>query len=76
VSVGAAFLEGNAAGSVSVIARDSRPIWPLRCVRGVPWTGLVRSVAGTGLAHFVGLIRSLSASAVGSGVTRHRCATR
>jgi hypothetical protein len=30
---------------------------------GVPWTGLVHSVAGTSLAHFVGLIRSLSAVA-------------
>jgi hypothetical protein len=52
-----------------VIERDSRQIWPSS---DVPWTGLVRLVAGTSLAHFVGLIRSLSAV----GVTRHRCATR
>jgi hypothetical protein len=39
-------------------------------------SGLVRSVAGTGLAHLVGLIRSLSARSLISGVTRHRCATR
>ncbi len=52
-----------------MIERDSRQIWPSS---DVPWTGLVRLVAGTSLAHFVGLIRSLSAV----GVTRHRCATR
>lgn len=30
----------------------------------------------TGVAHFVDLIRSLSAVPMAAGVTRHRCATR
>jgi hypothetical protein len=68
VSVTAVVLGGLPPGSVSAHPGDSLRIWPreralhLTCPR----------VADTGLAHLVGLIRSLSAD----GVTRHRCAAR
>jgi hypothetical protein len=69
VSVTAVVLGGLPSGSVSVYPGDSLRIWPR--VR-VPFSRPVAGSADTGLAHRVGLIRSLSAV----GVTRHRCAPR
>jgi hypothetical protein len=60
VSVVAVLLDESAPGSVPATRCDSRTIWPLgRALND----DLSTAVAGTGLAHQVGLIRSLSAMA-------------
>ena len=68
VSVVPAVLGGLPPGSV-LVPRVTR-YGSGRCVRALHLT--CPRVAGTGLAHRAGLIRSLSAD----GVTRHRCAAR
>jgi hypothetical protein len=56
----AVLLGGSAPGSVLATRCDSRTIWPLGRALS---DDLSAVVAGTGLAHQVGLIRSLSAMA-------------
>jgi hypothetical protein len=69
VSVVAVLLDGEPQGSVLVIAAWLvTDLAVLVCLR----VDLPAVVAGTGLAHQVGLIRSLSAL----GVTHHRYAAR